>query len=231
MPIDRHAPFQHFDPDFPDKALDIPDDLEVTFGNHRIVFKPGAKNEKRQARPGDYTIHVNDKQLKDLALWQELTHERYTTEITRLFLMALFAIQEIHIEQQAHDAIRDLHSIAPNLYEKLMQQNHGALDRMSVVLYYCWHRCQIEDRAYPPNRPDRKFSGRRDFLGALYLFTALHHPFPLVTVPPIPAQDLKTPTTFHAFASRKGDSIAFRTKRDAAKDYDRFLKAHRGSAL
>lgn len=170
MPIHPDAPFPIFNPAFPTQALAIPDNLTVAMGRYVFSFKTGAKNQRRGGSAGDYVIWVNGVQLRDKHIWEEVMVVGENERVARLLLFVLYRLLEIPVEAKVREAILDLETRMPG-FSSLLSASSVEPDRIQKIWYYAWHRCHIEDRAYPKPR----WNGSDDFLGTLYIFLATRH--------------------------------------------------------
>ena len=72
------------------------------------------------------------------------------------------------IEQTVYNMIANFQSYFPNT-SSLTNQLGFSLDILQTFLYFSWHRCHVEERAYPSAYG---YNGRGDYLGATYILLA-----------------------------------------------------------
>jgi hypothetical protein len=141
MPINRENQFPCFDVNNPKAVLDIPDNIEVEFGGYKFSFSKGtkegriSKNRNEWQYNGDYFIQVNGKSFSDSEIINMIL-EKKDPRINQFIKQEINIIRAMNIEK--------------NVFDRINNYNFSSnSDFIKMVLYYCWHRCQVEDRLYP----------------------------------------------------------------------------------
>ncbi|MGE0087559.1 MAG: hypothetical protein AB7S75_24380 [Desulfococcaceae bacterium] len=148
MAIDSTKDFPRFDTNNPTKVLEIPDNITRTFGNYTFSFSKGnkeariSKDNTKWLYNGDYFICVNGEALKD---------EDILNDIKMIYDRRIIKFIQSEIGKQQNETKEE------NVYSRIDEYKNRFANHLPItsiqliqkIVYFSWHRCQVEDRLYP----------------------------------------------------------------------------------
>jgi hypothetical protein len=172
MPINPKNVYPKYNKNMSTNCLDIPDNIRRQFGIYEFSFIEGTKvNYKTKQYNGDYQICINNKNWRDFEIWNLFTtniNQNNEQLIERLLLIIEYLWSELNTEYDVYNHILQFNNKFNETFN-LLKKFTISLDLIQSFLYYSWHRCHIEERAYPS---EEGYNGRGDYLGATYILFA-----------------------------------------------------------
>ncbi len=232
MPINPSQPYPMYNSNNPRAVLPIPDNINRQFGKYIFSFNKGTKNNFiTKQYNGDYIICINNRAWFDIDIWNLFvnnvpSNSSQIVERSLLIVEKLWNMQQI--EQNIFDLINNFNTNFPNTYNSLNNLNIP-LDVIQTFLYFSWHRCHIEERAYPSVN---RLNGRGDYLGATYiLFANKYNLQPLNNT--LKSVNYSNPNTVYKMANNSNNQYPnFRhLKRLGFSDYLNLIRNNRGINL